>query len=109
MCDPHDIQAVKDALAKDPNNIGVGIIHEPTGRIVLKPFDDVPGGHAQLAGDLGLPLSETRGFLVGRSGSSYQVVNLSHLNSLRAGGPGPMQMPQPLFDIVVKSLQAAGL
>ena len=109
MCDPHEVQAVKDALGRNPNNIGVGIIHEPTGRVFLKPFDDVPGGHAQFAGDLGLPVSETRGFLVGRSGSGYQVVNLSHLNSAAPGSPGPMQMPQPLFDVALQSLQDAGL
>jgi hypothetical protein len=108
MCDPQDVQAVKDALASDPNNIGVGIIHEPTGRVFLKPFDDVPGGHAQLAGDLGFPLSEVKGFIVGRSGAGHQVVNLSHLNSGQ-GSPGPMQMPQPLFDAVLQSLRDAGL
>jgi hypothetical protein len=109
MCDPHDVQAVKDALAQNANNIGVGVIHEPTGRVFLKPFDDVPGGHAQIAGDAGIPLSEARGFLVGRSGSGYQVVNLSHLNSPAPGSPGPMQMPQPLFDLVLQSLRNAGL
>jgi hypothetical protein len=59
---PQEVQAVKAALDQDPLNAGVGVLHEPTGTISLRPFDQVPGGHAQLAGDLGLPLSECKGF-----------------------------------------------
>jgi hypothetical protein len=109
MCDPQEVQAVKDALARDPNNIGVGIIHEPTGLVFVKPFDDVPGGHAQLALDRRLPLHESRGFVIGRAGSGYQVMNRSHLNGPGQGSPGPMQMPQPLFDAVLQSLKDGGL
>src|SRR6266511_3068246 len=38
MCDPQEVQAVKDALAANSNNLGIGILHEPTGHIHLKPF-----------------------------------------------------------------------
>jgi hypothetical protein len=44
---PTEIQAIKDALTQDPNNIGVGILHLPTDKIVLAPFDSV-GGHDAL-------------------------------------------------------------
>jgi hypothetical protein len=106
---PQEVQAVKAALDQDPLNAGVGILHEPTGRIYLKPFDQVPGGHAQLAGDLGLPLSECKGFGIAKAaGGAYVPVNNSHLNGPQ-GLPGSLQMPQPTFADIVRALQAAGL
>jgi hypothetical protein len=110
MCSPDDVQAVKDALDRNPNNAAVGIIHEPTGRIFLKPFDDVPGGHAQLAGDQGLPLNEAKGFVIRKHAGGYQAINVSHLNNAAGqGATGSMQMPADLFDAVVQKLKDAGL
>lgn len=110
MCDPQEVQVVKDALAANPNNLGIGLVHEPTGHVHLKPFDTVPGGHAQLAGDLRLPLNEVKGFVIGLSGRAYQVLNVSHLNNPAGqGAGGPLQMPQPLFDSVQQALKDAGL
>lgn len=110
MCSPDDVQAVKEALDRDPNNAGIGVIHEPTGRIFLKPFDDVPGGHAQLAGDQGLPLSEAKGFVIKKIAGGYEAINVSHLNNPAGQGmPGTMKMPADLFDAVVQKLKDAGM
>jgi hypothetical protein len=95
---------------RSASTFGVGIIHEPTGQVHLKPFDAVPGGHVRLAGDLGLPLNEVKGFVVGLSADSYQAINASHLsNSSGQGASGTMQMPQALFASVLQSLKDAGL
>ena len=110
MCNLNEVQEIKDALARNPNNIGVGILHEPTGRVFLKPFDQVTGGHAQFASLLRFPLREVRGFVIGRTSSGYQVVNQSHLNQLTGQGqPGSLAMPQDTFNQVLQSLNDAGL
>lgn len=44
---PTEVQAVKHALTQDPNNTCLGILHLPTDKIVLAPFDSV-GGHDAL-------------------------------------------------------------
>jgi hypothetical protein len=104
-----ELQAVKDALRQDPLNAGVGILHEPTGTIHLRPFDMVPGGHAQLAGDLGLALRDCKGFaIVQAPDGSFVPVNRSHLNGPQ-GAPGSLQMPQPTFGEIVRALRAARL
>ena len=106
---PQEVQAVKAALDQNPLNAGVGVLHEPTGTISLRPFDQVPGGHAQLAGDLGLPLNECKGFGIFKApGGAYVPVNASHLNGPQ-GVPGSLQMPQPTFAEIIAALQAAGL
>jgi hypothetical protein len=106
---PAEVQAVKDALDQNALNAGVGVLHEPTGRIHLKPFDQVPGGHAQLAGMMGLPLMECKGFaIVKATDGRFVPVNISHLNGPQ-GTPGSLQMPQATFDEIVRALGAAGL
>jgi hypothetical protein len=106
---PQELQAVKAALDHNPLNLGVGILHEPTGRISLRPFDQLPGGHAQLAGDLALPLGECKGFGIAKAaGGAYVPVNSSHLNGPQ-GSPGSLQMPASTFAEIVAALQAAGL
>lgn len=106
---PGEVQAIKDALNQDSLNAGVGILHEPTGRIHLMPFDLVPGGHAQLAGSLGVPLSECKGFGIFKAvNGAFIPVNSSHLNGPQ-GMPGSLQMPASTFQEIVKALQAAGL
>jgi hypothetical protein len=107
---PAEVQAVKDALARDVNNVGVGVVHEPTGRVYLKPFDDLPmgGGHQELASLTQLPLGECKGFVIGLLHGGYVVVNSSHLNGPQ-GQPGSLQMPAPLFLDIEQALRAAGL
>lgn len=109
LADPAEVQEVKDALARTPQNFGIGVLHEPTGQIVLAPFDRVPGGHAELASDQGWGLDACRGFVVTAGGQGkYVVVNHSHLNGLQ-GQPGSLKMPSATFDAIRHALQTAGL
>jgi hypothetical protein len=111
FCDPAALQAVKDALNQNDRNVGVGILHEPTGQIHLLPMDSLPnrGGHAELASVRGVSQAECKGFAVAKSSTeTFFPVNLSQLNGPQ-GMPGSMQMPQALFDDVVQALRAAGL
>lgn len=108
-CDPRELQIIKDAMDRDVNNHGVGILHEPTGQIRLAPFDDVPGGHDQLAGKWCLPESECKGFAIMKQlDGTFVVFNSSHLNGPQ-GQPGSLQMPPSTFAAIVQALQAAGL
>ncbi len=109
-CDPHEVRAVKDALTQNDLNIGVGILHEPTGQVRLCPIDSLPnrGGHAELVGVLGLPLAECKGFMIGKQGDAFVPINLSHLNGPQ-GQPGSLQMPAATFTAIVQALQVAGL
>jgi hypothetical protein len=109
-CDPQEVQAVKDALLQNDLNLGVGILHEPTGQVRLCPIDSLPnrGGHAEFAGVLGLPLAECKGFVIGKQGDAFVPVNLSHLNGPQ-GQPGSLQMPAATFADIVRALRAAGL
>jgi len=106
---PAEVQAVKGALNRNSLNAGVGILHEPTGRIFLRPFDDVPGGHVELVTVVGLPLNECKGFAILKEpGGSFVPVNNSHINGLQ-GASGSLMMPQATFAEIVQALQAAGL
>jgi len=108
-CDPQELQRVQDELRRKPFNSGVGVLHEPSGQIFLAPFDDVPGGHADLVQQLNLPPSECKGFaIVLQPDGSPTAVNSSHLNGTQ-GSPGSLQMPQATFDAIVDTLRDAGL
>jgi hypothetical protein len=110
-CSPAEVQAVKDALRRNPHNGGIGIVHEPTRSIHLIPFDDLPdqGGHVTFATGLGFDLSDCKGFgiMVDPSGQPSPI-NASQLNGLQ-GASGSHQMPPATFADVVLALQAAGL
>jgi hypothetical protein len=104
IADPAELQIVKDALALNSANVGVGVLHEPSAVICVAPFDVVPGGHAGLAGQRGLPLAECKGFLIGIDAlGACTVANMSHLNGAQ-GQPGSLQMP-----LIVQALHVAGL
>ena len=108
-CDAQEVQHVKDELVINPNNVGVGILHEPTGLIHLAPFDDLHGGHDQLVFHKKLAAQECRGFVVVRlPDGSFDAVNNSHLNGPQ-GSPGSLLMPVPLFQTIVQVLRQAGL
>jgi hypothetical protein len=110
-CDSGEVRVVKDALNQNDLNVGVGLLHEPTGRIYLRPIDSLPhkGGHAELVAELGLPQRECKGFVISKSpAGAFVPVNLSHLNGPQ-GSPGSLQMPQATFDEIVKALGSAGL
>jgi hypothetical protein len=100
---------MKGALRQNPHNMGIGLLHEPTGRIYVAPFDDVPGGHTHLAAEKGVQPSECKGFVVcHQPDGSLGPLNLSHLNGPQ-GQPGSLQMPQPTFDGIAQALKDAGL
>jgi hypothetical protein len=109
-CDPQEVQVVKDALEADSLNSGVGLLHQPTGRIYLQPMDSLPNkcGHDDLAQIVNVPTSECKGFAVVKSNGNFIPLNLSHLNGPQ-GQPGSLQMPQPVFDQIVQALNDAGL
>lgn len=108
-CDAQELHRVKDALTKNDWNYGVGVLHEPTGCIRLAPFDDVPGGHAELADNHQLPRTECKGFVIAkRPDGTFRVENLSHLNGLQ-GQSGSLQMPATTFAAIVQAMQQAGL
>jgi hypothetical protein len=105
------VQAVKDALNHSSFDIGVGVLHEPTGRVHVTPINSLPnrGGHAELASVLGLRLVECKGFaIVKNPAGAFVPLNVSHLNGPQ-GAPGSLQMPQATFAEIVRALQAAGL
>jgi hypothetical protein len=108
--DPGELQAVKDALALNSQNAGVGVLHEPTGQIRLAaPFDTVPGGHADLVTKGQWPAGECKGFVIVPDGQGgFAVGNVSHLNGVQ-GRPGSLQMPQATFDAIRQALRDAGL
>jgi hypothetical protein len=110
-CDAQEVQVVKDALTRNPLDLGVGVLHEPTGRIYLLPFHQLPnrGGHDELVTVLQLIPSECKGFVIAvQSVGSFIPVNLSHLNGPQ-GQPGSLRMPAVTFASIVHSLQNAGL
>jgi hypothetical protein len=108
-CDAAEVQAVKDALNRNPHNLGVGIFHEPTGLIRLAPFDVVPGGHAELVLRLALPTVECKGFAIEKQmDGSFAAANFSHLNGSQ-GQPASLHMPQATFDGIRQALYQAGL
>jgi hypothetical protein len=106
--DPAELQTVKDALAANAMNLAVGLLHEPSGRIYLAPFDTVPGGHLDLVNRLGLTPVECRGFAIGKDAAGFVIANNSHMNGPQ-GQPGSLQMPQATFDEIVQTLEDAGL
>jgi hypothetical protein len=109
VCNPQELQRVKDELDRDINNHGVGILHEPTGQIYLAPFDDVPNGHDELVAKWNLPASECKGFAIMKQpDGTFIPLNSSHLNGPQ-GQPGSLTMPLPTFSSIVQALQAAGL
>jgi hypothetical protein len=109
QCDAHELQKVKDALFYDANNIGIGLLHEPSGRLHMAPFNDLQGGHDELLARTGLPDLECKGFGIGLDPNGvFEVVNKSHLNGPQ-GQPGSLLMPLQLFQAIVAALRQAGL
>lgn len=119
-CDPAEVAHIEQELARAPNNIGVGVINTRTGQVRLFSYDEtdafsrasphllVMAGHEAAAAMAGFALDETRGFVLGKQGGDWHVLNLSHLNQ-PDGQSNPMRMAPPSFDDVVAALQAAGV
>lgn len=101
--DANELAAVRDALVADPTNFGVGILHVPSERIVLRPFDCLKnrGGHLELVDELEWPTRDCLGFVVSRPAGECVMVNLSQLNAQA----GPLWMPPATFREVATTLR----
>lgn len=80
---PLELLAVREALREEPSNYGVGVLHQPSERIALRPFDDIRfrGGHRELVDELGWRTDDCLGFLVAQQAGKCVLVNLAHLNA----------------------------
>ena len=98
-----ELMIVREALERDPSNYGVGILHLATGRIVLRPFNDLRhrGGHVELVEEFEWPPDQCLGFIVARPGGESLMVNISHLNTQA----GPLQMPTGTFRNILLTLR----
>ena len=68
----------------------------------------VMAGHEAAAAMAGIPLDEARGFVLGKQGSDWHVVNRSHLNRPDAQ-TNDMQMEAQLFSEILTALSGAGI
>jgi hypothetical protein len=119
-CDPAEVAHIEQETARNPNNLGVGVIDRRTGQVRLFSFDEtdafsqanhhlqVGAGHEAAAAMAGIPADQARGFALGRQGSDWHVFNQSHLNQPDAQ-TNTMQMDPQLFNEIVSALQAAGV
>ncbi len=119
-CDPVDIAYVESELAKNANNMGVGVVDVRTGFVRIFPFSDtrafsrtnphllVMEGHEAAAALAGIPVDQARGFALGMPGGQWLIINSSHLNSVD-GQANTMRMAPQTFKDVVSALQAAGV
>ncbi len=98
-----ELQAVRDALRTDSCNLGVGIVHLPTGRIALKPFESLRhrGGHVGLAAEMEWSPEECLGFMVARPSAECIMINRSQLNAQA----GALHMPAETFRNVLSRLR----
>lgn len=108
-CDPAEIRQVKAELDANPRDLGLGVIHLPTGRLHLRSFDSVGRrGHEALVSRLGYVAADCRGFVIVKDGPSFHVLNVSQLNGPQ-GRPGSLNMADDLFNNIVKELRHGGL
>ena len=93
----------------DPNNLGIGILHEATAQLHIAPYDVIKGGHDALVALHALAANECKGFAISRKpNGSFEAVNVSHLNGPQ-GQTGSLQMPLALFKSIEAALSQAGL
>jgi hypothetical protein len=119
-CNPAEIAHVEQEMARNPRNLGVGVIDKRTGQVRLFSFDEtdafsranrhlqVGAGHEAAAAMAGIPPDQARGFALLKQGNDWHVLNLSHLNRPDAQ-VNPMQMDGQLFNEIVAALQTAGV
>jgi hypothetical protein len=120
-CDPAEIAHLEQEAARNPNNVGIGVIDKRTGQVRLFPYDEtdafsqanrplqVGAGHeAAAAAMAGIPADQARGFVLAKQGSGWQVFNQSHLNRPDAQA-NSVQMDGQLFNEIVSALQVAGV
>lgn len=119
-CDPAEVAHVEQELARNHNNLGVGVIDRRTGQVRLFPYDEtdafsqanrhlqVMAGHEAAAVMAGIPPDEARGFILGKQGGDWHVFNRSHLNR-PDGQTNALQMDPQMFNEIVTALQGAGV
>src|SRR4051794_41003400 len=107
-------------MARNPRNMGVGVIDTRTGQVRLFSYDEtdaftranrhlnVAAGHEAAAAMAGIPHDQARGFVLGKQGSDWHVFNQSHLNRPDAQ-TNSMRMEPQLFNEIVTALQGAGI
>jgi len=107
-CPSDELQALVDRLNQDVQEVGVGILHEPTGEIRLSTVGQV-GGHDGLVQVSMWPARDCKGFVIGRNADgTFSVHNFSGLNGPQ-GQPGSLQMPTATFQSIEQALKDAGL
>lgn len=119
-CDSAEVAHVDRALAKNPSNIGVGVIDLRTGGVRLFPYDEtdafatanphqrIMAGHEAAAKMAAIPPDQARGFLRGKSGGHWHLVNQSHLNVLD-GQANTMRMSPATLSDIAAALQGVGV
>jgi hypothetical protein len=114
-CDPAEVAHIERELARNQNNMGVGVIDNRTGQIRLFPYDETDAfsrtnprlqvmvGHEAAAAMAGIPPDQARRFVLGKQGSDWHVINHSHLNRADAQA-NTMRMDDRLFNAIVSAL-----
>jgi hypothetical protein len=107
-------------MARNPNNMGVGVLDLRTGIVRLFTYDEtdafsaanrhlqVAAGHEAAAAMAGIPPNQARGFVLGKQGNDWHVVNGSHLNQ-PDGQPNGTQMAPQTFQEILIALQNTGV
>jgi hypothetical protein len=120
LCDPSEVAHIHQELARNQNNLGMGVIDNRTGEVRLFTYDEtdafsranphlqVMAGHEAAAAMAGVLADQARGFVLGQQGSDWQIFNQSHLNQAD-GQPNPLRMDPRLFNVLVSALQRAGV
>lgn len=119
-CDPAELAHVEAEIAKQPSNIGVGVINVKTGGLRLFAYDEtvafsranpvlqVMAGHEAAAAMAGIAPDDARGFVLGKQGGDWHIFNQSHLNWVDAQ-PSRMRMDPQTFSEIVAALQKSGV
>ncbi len=119
-CDPAEVAHIEREIAKDPNNVGVGVIDKRTGQMRLFTYEETDvfckanlhlqaaAGHEAAAAMAEIPFDQARGFVLAKQGRDWHVFNQSHLNRPDAQA-NIMRMDGQLFNAIVSALQAAGV
>jgi len=119
-CHPTEVAHIEQELARNQNNMEVGVIDKRTGQVRLFTYDEtnafsmanprlnVAAGHEAAAAMTGIPPDQARGFVLAKQGSDWHVFNQSHLNQPDAQ-TNTMRMDGQLFNAIVSALQAAGV
>ncbi|MCI0684229.1 MAG: hypothetical protein L0Y71_19135 [Gemmataceae bacterium] len=119
VTDPTDVVTIRTEQAKNPSNMGVGVVDAASGAIRVYPYDQTDewvslhpqcmamAGHEAAAWMAGFPIPSTRGFVLDYDSAmgQWRVVNRSHLNFPDGG----MRMESQSFDRVLEALADVGI